>query len=251
MCDADMGDGSVSEVSAEESTAPAVDYGVLAGDTADAVTGPKDRAPDLGAVQNALRRRADGESYAAIGRDLAAGLGLSGTAAAKVVSLWCRTAATLNPDYDAGGKVRRKNPVAKTEAPIAFRPRPGTRAMLAKRAGRRPLSAVVEVAVDLYLGRKHEEVAPGLADAVAPELARVADRLGEIEFQEAGIGRNLNQRQKFLNTYKQLPVKFAAETARENDLHQGVLAELAALRQELAALPEEIAAKVATAGGGG
>lgn len=238
----------MSEVSAEGSAAPAVDYAALAVDTGDAVTGPQDRLPDLDAVTQSLRRRADGESYAAIGRDLAATLGLSDTAAAKQVSVWCRTAATLDSDYDAGGKVRRKNPEPRTEAPIAFRPRPGTREMLAKRAGKRSLSAVVEVAVDLYLGRKVESVDPGLAGEVAPELAKVADKLGEIEHQVRGIARNRNQLQKYINVYRQLPVKFAAEMSRENTNLEHVLSELEALRTEVHQLPEMVATAVAAAG---
>lgn len=102
--------------------------------------------------------------------------------------------------------------------------------------------------MDLYLGRKVEAGDPGLAGEVAPELAKVGDRLGEIEHQVRGIARNRNQLQKYINVYKQLPTKFAAEMSRENTNLEHVLTELEALRTEVHQLPEMLAAKVAAAG---
>ncbi|OBA39910.1 hypothetical protein A5766_02430 [Gordonia sp. 852002-51296_SCH5728562-b] len=127
---------------------------------------------------------------------------------------------------------RKPRPVTK-ESPIAFRGRPGTRARLAKRAGNRALSVVVEAAVDAYLGRKVVDVDPTLRAALSEELAAIADRLAEIEHQEVGIGRNRNQLQLFVNRYRELPVTIAVEMSEENRLHEAVLAELAAIRDRL------------------
>ena len=127
---------------------------------------------------------------------------------------------------------RKPRPITK-ETPIAFRPRPGTRARLEKRAGRRPLSVVVEQAVDAYLGRKVQDVDPSLRAALSVELAQVADRLASIEHAERGVGRNANQIAKFLNTYRELPVNLGQELGEFNRIHAGVLAELAANRASL------------------
>lgn len=127
---------------------------------------------------------------------------------------------------------RKPRPVTK-EAPIAFRPRPGTRALLEKRAGQRPISVVVELAVDAWLGRRVIEVDPSLRAALSAELSQIADRLAAIEHDERGVGRNQNQVAKFLNTYREIPVNFADELSETNRIHTGVLAELAAIRASL------------------
>lgn len=130
---------------------------------------------------------------------------------------------------------RTPRPITK-EAPIAFRPRPGTRARLEKRAGQRSISQVVERAVDAYLGRRVVEVDPSLRAALAVELAQVADRLAVIEHQEVGVGRNMNQIAKFLHTYREIPVGLIEQLRDQSDIHAAVLAELAAIRAGLGRL---------------
>ncbi len=127
---------------------------------------------------------------------------------------------------------RKPRPVTK-EAPIAFRPRPGTRARLERRAGDRALSKLVEEAVDAYLGRKVVEVDPELRAALSGELIVIADHLAAIEHHEAGIGRNRNQLQLFVNRYRELPVTIAAEMREENRLHEEVLIALTEIRDRL------------------
>lgn len=138
----------------------------------------------------------------------------------------------------------RKPRLITKEAPIAFRPRPGTRARLEKRAGQRSLSVVVELAVDAYLGRKVVDVDPSLRAALAAGLSEVGDRLASIEHDERGVGRNLNQIAKFLNTYREIPLGLAQELREANRIHADVLAELAAIRaalDRLIAAHEEVA----------
>lgn len=122
------------------------------------------------------------------------------------------------------------------EAPIAFRPRPGTRARLVKRAGSRSLSAVVELAVDAWLGRKVVEVDPTLRAALAVELGVIGDRLSEIAHQVAGIGRNANQIAKFVNTYRELPIGIGSELAELRAAINALVTELAAVRNSLDAI---------------
>lgn len=124
------------------------------------------------------------------------------------------------------------------EQPIAFRPRPGTRARLVKRAGNRSLSAVVEQAVDAWLGRVVKEIDPTLRAALAVELGVIGDRLSEITHQAVGVGRNCNQIARFVNTYKELPVGISSELAELRVAINALVAELAAVRNSLDALCE-------------
>lgn len=126
----------------------------------------------------------------------------------------------------------------KKEAPIAFRPRPGTRARLVKRAGNRSLSAVVEQAVDAWLGRVVKEIDPTLRAALAVELGVIGDRLSEIAHQAAGVGRNCNQIAKFCNTYRELPIGIGSELAELRVAINALVTELAAVRQTLDAIFE-------------
>ncbi|ACY19892.1 hypothetical protein Gbro_0562 [Gordonia bronchialis DSM 43247] len=127
---------------------------------------------------------------------------------------------------------------ARKEAPIAFRPRPGTRARLAKRAGGRSISHEVELAVDAWLGRKVAEVDPVLRDHLAAELSAIGDRLAEVAHQEAGVARNYNQMQHFLNTYRELPVGLREEVSKIVVQREQILTQLRFIRQELAVLVE-------------
>ncbi|WP_438472817.1 hypothetical protein [Rhodococcus erythropolis] len=139
------------------------------------------------------------------------------------------------PTQRAGRKPRAGRPTTK-EGPIAFRPRPGTRAQLEKLAGDQSLSVVVAAAVDAYLGRKVREVDPKLRAALASELAPIGDQLAAIATQEAGIGNNLNQQARFLNTYHEPPPIYGEELAVLNNRHEAVLAELRAIRAALDSL---------------
>ena len=125
---------------------------------------------------------------------------------------------------------------APKEAPIAFRPRPGTRARLAKRAGSRSLSSVVEQAVDAWLGRKVVEVDPSLRAALAVELSVIGDRLSETVHQAVGVGRNCNQIAKFCNTYRELPLGIVSELTELRTATDALITELAAVRQALDAI---------------
>ncbi|WP_124566808.1 hypothetical protein [Rhodococcus sp. KBW08] len=140
-----------------------------------------------------------------------------------------------HPTQRAGRKPRIGRPTTK-EGPIAFRPRPGTRAQLEKRAGEQSLSVVVAAAVDAYLGRKAREVDPKLRAALAAELAPIGDQLAAIATQESAIGNNLNQQARFLNTYRELPYSYGDELAALNNRHEEVLAELRAIRAALESL---------------
>lgn len=138
----------------------------------------------------------------------------------------------------AGRKPRAVRASTK-EAPIAFRPRPGTRAQLEKRGGDRALSVVVAAAVDAYLGRKVTAVDPKLRAALAAELAPIGDQLALIATQESGIGSNLNQVARFLNTYRKLPISYGDDLAALNERHEAVLTELRTIRAALDALVAE------------
>lgn len=141
------------------------------------------------------------------------------------------------PTGPAARKRRAVRPTTK-ESPIAFRPRPGTRARLEKLAGDRPLSVVIEAAIDAYLGRKSTDVAPEMRAALAAtsaalvaDLAPITNLLGEIKAQEVGIGRNLNQQTRFINSYDSLPDTHSADLAAMSARHDEVLAALRAVQE--------------------
>ena len=125
---------------------------------------------------------------------------------------------------------RRRRGRAAKEAPIAFRPRPGTRALLARKAGTRPISTEVERAVDAWLKREVPTADPALRALLADELAPIQSRLSDIAFQEAGVGRNLNQLTKFCNKYRELPINLRSELSLLGERHQAVLDELDSIR---------------------
>lgn len=207
--------------SGKGSAATAVDLGVLAGAVVAGAAGPKGPSPKAAVVAEALRRRGSGESYAAIGRGLGVPL--------KVVSDWCRTAARVDPRYDARSTTRGVT----TDPPTAIRFRAGTRARLRRRAGDRGLTPVIQNAVDAYLGRKVVEVDPGLREALKDELITIAELLADISLQDAGIGRNVNQIAHFINSYREIPIGITAELTELNRRHSTVVDELAAIRDRL------------------
>lgn len=105
-----------------------------------------------------------------------------------------------------------------------------------KRAGNRSLSAVVEQAVDAWLGRAVKEVDPTLRAALAVELGAIGDRLSETVHQAVGVGRNCNQIARFVNTYRELPIGIASELAELRTATDALITELAAVRNSLDAL---------------
>lgn len=227
-------------VSTEESgRASAPDYAVLAADVVAEVTGPRARPPEPSQVADALARRAAGATYAAI----AEAIGVTEKSAA----LWCRTAARLDPRFDARrAKPRKKRKIAEAKPPrepmIGWRPRPGTRAILETRAETegRSLSALVQAAVDSYLQRKTAGVAvlvrEQLRKGLKEELRAVAEATGEQALELARQGNNLNQLSRFCNKYQELPVGVSDELALTRaalDANEAALAALTAAVESL------------------
>lgn len=211
--------------------AAAVDPVVLGVAVAAAVAG----SPEPDTVTAVLRRRAAGEAYAAIGRDLADGLRTSPEAAAKIVSVWCRTASRIDPGYTAGVSEPRRARQAHRGAPVAFRPLVRLRQALQRRAERDgvAVATVLERAALTYLDKPVKGDGSGLRRALAEPLAAIGDRLGGIEHQAAGVGRNLNQLSRFCNTYRELPQSIASELTRIREAHEAVLSELRGIRAAL------------------
>lgn len=193
-----------------------LDYGVLAGDVVAEVTGPRARSPEPSLVADALARRTAGSTYAAI----ASAIGVTEKAAA----LWCRTAARLDSRFDAReAKPRKVRKAAEAKPPreqmIGWRPRPGTREVLERRAESegRSLSALVQAAVDSYLQRKTAGVEvlvrQALRKELKEELRAVAEVVGEQRLELSRQGANLNQLVRFCNKYRELPVGITTELA--------------------------------------
>lgn len=119
------------------------------------VAGPAARR----AVASALTRRCAGDSFAAIGRDVAATLGVTEGVAAKRVSAWCReAAATASPDLAAAlgagsGRTPAKRSATKSAKVISLRPRQSVYEALAAKAGRRSVNATAEHYIEVGLGR--------------------------------------------------------------------------------------------------
>lgn len=220
----------------------ATELGELARAVASAVERPRAAAPPPSAVAFALDGRARGKSYAELGRRLAEPLRLKPAQAAKAASLWCRTAETLDPSYRAGGEPRKAREGTGRSRPVAARLDPGLYERLIVAADGRPVSGVVEAAVKAYLRRvvpgKGEVMSLQRRKALQEALSRVADELAGIRVQAAGIGKNVNQQTKFINTYRELPVKHSVELARMNDGHEAVVTQLDAVRASIDALLE-------------
>lgn len=140
------------------------------------------------------------------------------------------------PPPDPAGHQPRALKSSTKEPTIGFRPRPGTRARLKKRAGGRALSHVLEAAVDAYLGRKVTEVDHELRAALTAELAPIGRHLSGIRAQATGVGRNLNQMARFVNGYKRLPLAYREDLDTIRAGLDAILAELTAIREALDAL---------------
>ncbi|MDV7171946.1 hypothetical protein R4144_00755 [Gordonia amicalis] len=219
-----------------------LDYAVLAAGVA-AVKGPRGPASSHGEVADALARRAAGQTYEAIAEEV----GIS----AKRAASWCRAAARIEPRFDArAAKPRsvRKDAAAKAplEKLIGWRPRPGTRAVLERRAELegRSLTDLVQAAVDSYVQRKtagvESLVRRELRKQLKAELRAVADAVSAQSVELTRQGSNLNQLSRFVNRYRELPVAITHELAAYR-------AELAANRTELARLSAAVESLV---GGG-
>ena len=216
-----------------------LDYAVLAADVAAAVTGPRGPAPSQIRVADALARRAAGQTYEAI----AEAVGVS----AKRVASWCRAAQRLDRRFDARGAKPRKVRAGAAAKPgpekiIGFRPRPGTRAVLERRAEveGRSLTDLVQTAVDAYVQRKSAGIETlvrrQLRKGLKPELRAVSDAVGAQEMELSRQGNNLNQLVRFTNKYAQLPVAVTAElaaTRRELESNRAALERLRAAVEDL------------------
>lgn len=210
-----------------------LDYAVLATAVAAAVTGPRGPAPSQIQVADALARRAAGQTYEAI----AEGVGVS----AKRAATWCKAAQRLDERFDARGVKPRKvraEAAAKLgpEKIIGFRPRPGTRAVLERRAEieGRSLTDLVQTAVDAYVQRKSAGIETlvrrQLRKGLKAELRAVADAVGAQEMELARQGSNLNQLARYVNKYKALPVAITEELAATRRELENNRAELERLR---------------------
>ncbi len=219
-----------------------VDFAALADAVSAAAERSRAAAPPADLVAEALARRAGGEAFTAIGRDLAPRLRLGAQQAAKAVSAWCRMAAEMDPGYDAGNAPQRAAKGAGKSRPVAVRLMPSDYERLIEVAEGMAVSAVVERAVRAYLRRAapgHDEVMTARRRRLLQdELSRVADELSAIRVQEAGIAKNFNQQTKFLNTYKELPVAHAREVARVNDVRESLIGELVEIRRSVDRLAE-------------
>lgn len=220
--------------SAEESRSEAaLDYAALAADVAAAVTGPRGPAPSQIQVADALARRAAGATYEAIAEDV----GVS----AKRAASWCRAAQRLDGRFDARGAKPRKIRAEATaklgpEKIIGFRPRPGTRAVLERRAEieGRSLTDLLQTAVDAYVQRKSAGIETlvrrQLRKGLKVELRAVADAVGAQTMELARQGNNVNQLAAFCNRYKELPVAITEELAATRRELENNRAELERLR---------------------
>lgn len=217
------------QVSTEESEgASPIDYAVLAGVVTAEVKGPRGPELERAEVADALARRAAGETYEAIAEEV----GVS----AKRAASWCRAAQRIDPRYDARQLKPRKIRKEKLAQPgpekiIGFRPRPGTRAVLERRAELegRSLTDLVQTAVDSYLQRKvagvevlvRRELRKNLKD----ELRAVADAVSAQSVELSREGNNWNQLVRFCNRYQELPVSITDQlTANREALDRNAAA---------------------------
>ncbi|MFT3663250.1 MAG: hypothetical protein QM809_18360 [Gordonia sp. (in: high G+C Gram-positive bacteria)] len=230
MATADGGDEKDTSATAE------VSFDELAAAVASAVAGPRAGAPAAGVVAEALRRRDAGESFETIGAALAI--------TAKRASTWCRTAARIDPRFDAReAKPRKKRVESQARTPleklIGWRPRPGTREVLERRAEQegRSLTDLVQTAVDAYLGRKAAGVEVlvrrELRKGLKAELVALTAALDARERDLARQGSNLNQLVKFCHRYRELPVAITGELAATRTELEVTRAELTALRESV------------------
>ncbi|MCF8610205.1 hypothetical protein L5G28_08540 [Gordonia sp. HY285] len=213
-----------------------LDYAVLAAGVAAAVKSTRAPEPEQSVVTKSLRMRADGATYEAI----AEGVGVS----AKRAASWCRQAARIDDRFDARSDAPRKvRKEAAAKAPleklIGWRPRPGTRAVLERRAKieGRSLTDLVQTAVDAYLQRKSAGVEilvrRQLRKELKAELRAVADAVSSQSVEIARQGNNLNQLTRFCQKYQELPLAITSEL-------ESVRLELAANRVELARLTDAV-----------
>lgn len=144
-------------------------------------------------------------------------------------------------------KVRKETAAsAPLEKLIGWRPRPGTRAVLERRAELegRSLTDLVQAAVDSYVQRKtagvESLVRRELRKQLKVELRAVADAVSAQSVELTRQGSNLNQLSRFVNRYRELPVAITDELAASR-------AELAANRAALARLSAAVESLV---GGG-
>lgn len=222
--------------------APSLD--ALAAGVAAEAKGPEVPETTAALVVAALRRRAEGTSYAAIGRELGV--------PAKRVSQWCRTAAEAAPASPVAAvaeaaDAKRKRPRAVTRsAPVAARFTPRTYERLRERAGGAPVSSVVVAAVESYLSTVPVDTEQVLSDErrrlLSDGLIATANALGGVEQQLRVIGRLENQLVRFAIGHtggaSDLPVDLGVALAQQRDALAAVAVELAAVRASVDRIAE-------------
>ena len=205
-----------------EAGAAAPDFGVLAEAVTASVEGAKRPEPTPATtVAEALRQRASGASYAAIGRQLGV--------PPRKVSTWCRAA-------DPAAAVRRPRATTRSK-PVAVRlPLPLHRAVT-KRAGRGPVGAVIVDLVAAGLAKPAPDDAEVWDAAERREIAQrviaATNALGALEVQIRAAGRLLNQIAKHLGVYRELPLAITDELAAVRESMEKISTEAAAIREAL------------------
>lgn len=200
------------------------------------------------AVRQALRRRAAGETYTAIGGDIAEAIGAAnGAAAAKLVSRWCKAAEAAGTGYVAGGrKTRQARPVRRSPVIAARLSMPVYDRVVARARKRdESLTATVERLVSRGLDREPPDIDPEQALAaerrtqLAEELARVSAEIQNMRRPVYGIGSNLNQLARFVNSRREQPENLVGLLTKIARDQEAVLETMTSLEAATVALVEK------------
>lgn len=156
------------------------------------------------AVPKALRLRAEGVAFAAIGR----AVGFD----PRTVRRWVALATEIEPSF-AAASTRR-------ESPLSFRPSAGMTEALESMAFRTgvPQADLLRRFVATGLAMEPPEIAPAPTAAVIdPDvldvLIAVREALGDQAIEARAQGNNANQLTKFIHTYRELPVSITETIA--------------------------------------
>ena len=206
----------------------------VAAAVAEEASGSQTREALRRAVPQALQRRAAGESYAAIGRDLSPVLPVGPHTAAKWVADWCKVAAAIADDELAQRLVAtpvRTGPrrATKSKVFVGFRPTPATAAALEARRGSMSLAQTAEKYVEIGLGRRRTRQGDAPATGVPTEvLVDVANEVAALRLELSRQGNNLNQLTRYAATYRELPLnierQLTAATQQLDATQQAVIA---------------------------
>ncbi|WP_336670117.1 hypothetical protein [Tsukamurella sp. USMM236] len=193
------------------------------GTLSEAATAPVEAAkrsepvPSATVVAEAVRRRAAGESFAAIGR----ALGVQ----PRRVSSWCRAAAPETV-------VRRPRATTRSK-PVSIRlPLELHRAVLQRASDEVITKSLLEV-IELGLRRSRgagAAVPDSTRRALSAELIAASNAVSSFESQLRAAGRLLNQIARYLGTYRELPVSITDELAAVRESVDKLAAGIAELR---------------------